>query len=290
MTAGVSEIDVGTARLAHVQRGGGAPVFLVHGSSSDHRTWDPVLDGLAERLRPIAYSRRYHWPNQPIAEGADYSMIEHVDDLERLIGALGAAPAHLVGHSYGGFLCLLLAMRRPELVRSLVLAEPPVITLFTSSRPKPGEMLRLLATRPRTAIAIAKFGAAGLAPAVAALRRGDREAAFDRFSHAVLGRDRAKRLSPERRQQGLANLIPAELLGSGFAPLDPDQVRAIGCPTLLVSAAESPRLFHHLIDRLAELLPRAGRAEIPAASHIMHEDNPAAWTAAVLAFVTALPG
>jgi hypothetical protein len=49
---------------------------------------------------------------------------------------------------------LLLAMREPRLVRTLVLEEPPAITLFVSSTPKPWELLRLLVSRPRTAAAI----------------------------------------------------------------------------------------------------------------------------------------
>jgi pimeloyl-ACP methyl ester carboxylesterase len=106
------------AALDHVERGFGAPLVLVHGSASDRRTWGAQLEAFAARFRVIAYSRRYHWPNAPIPEGADYSMSEHVDDLRDLLDRLGAAPAHLVGHSYGAFVCLLLAAREPERVRS----------------------------------------------------------------------------------------------------------------------------------------------------------------------------
>ncbi|NIT60692.1 MAG: alpha/beta fold hydrolase, partial [Aliifodinibius sp.] len=74
--------------------------------------------------------------------------------------------AHLVGHSYGAFLSLLLAMRQPDYVRTLVLAEPPAITLFVSNNPKPLEILKLLVSRPRTAAAIIKFGAKGVTPAI----------------------------------------------------------------------------------------------------------------------------
>jgi pimeloyl-ACP methyl ester carboxylesterase len=280
----MNPIHLGTTRLTQIEYGHGAALVLVHGSNSDYRTWGCVHAGLAERFRAIAYSRRYHWPNQRIPEGTDYSMHEHVDDLEALIGALDAAPAHLVGHSYGGFLCLLLAIQRPALVRSLVLIEPPVLTLFTSSRPSPGELLKLLSKRPRTALAIAHFGARGLAPATAAIERGDTEVALQRFGTAVLGREWFQRLSSERRAQAHSNCIAAELLGSGFSALAEQDVRAVACPVLLMSGACSPRIFHHLTARLAELLPRAQRAAIPRASHLVHEDNPAAWTAAVLQF------
>jgi pimeloyl-ACP methyl ester carboxylesterase len=282
----MNSLDLESTRVACVQRGDAQPLVLVHGSNSDYRTWDGVLGTLGERFRAIAYSRRYHWPNEPIRPGADYSMQEHVDDLAALTRVLDIAPAHFVGHSYGGFVCLLLAIHRPAAVRSLVLIEPPVLTLFTSSRPLPGEMLRLLLTRPRTAFAIGSFGATGVAPTVAALEQGDVDAALERLGTAVLGRRWFQNLSTERREQARANFIAAEHLGSGFSPLDDDRVRALACPVLLISGECSPRLFHHLNDRLAELLPSAERAEIPRASHIVHEDNPAAWQSAVLEFLT----
>jgi len=281
----MNAISLATTSVAYVERGHGAPVVLVHGSTSDYRTWDGVLDALAERFRAIAYSRRYHWPNERIHEGADYSMQEHVDDLEALTGILDAAPAHLIGHSYGGFLCLLLAIRRPELVRSLILVEPPVLTMFTSNRPSPREMVRLLLTRPRTAIAIARFGAMGVAPTIAALERGDTDGALERFGPAVLGREWFRSLSTARREQARVNFIVAEFLGSGFSRLGDEDVRSVACPVLLINGARSPRLFHHMIDRLAELIPSAERADIPQASHIVHEDNPAAWGTAVMQFL-----
>ena len=88
-------------------------------------------------------------------------MIKQVDDLQALIRSLDAAPAHLVGHSYGAFLCLLLAIREPHLVRTLTLAEPPVTTLLVSNKPGPLEIMKLLVTRPRTAAAIITFGTSG---------------------------------------------------------------------------------------------------------------------------------
>ncbi len=109
------------ATLQYVEQGHGEPLVLIHGSVSDRRTWGQVQPELARHFRTIAYSRRYHWPNASIPAGADYAMLEHVDDLD----AAGARPAHLVGHPYGAYVALLLAIRRPESVRSLVLAEPP---------------------------------------------------------------------------------------------------------------------------------------------------------------------
>ena len=135
----------------YIEQGQGPPLVLVHGSASDLRTWWVQEDRLARHLHTIAYSRRYHWPNEPIAADVDYGMDRQVEDLRAILRSLKVAPAHLVGHSYGAFLCLLAVLREPGLARTLVLAEPPAITLFVSSVPKPAEILKLLFTRPRTA-------------------------------------------------------------------------------------------------------------------------------------------
>jgi len=281
----VTTINVNGYEFDYEQRGSGEPLVLVHGSASDYRTWEAQQDAFGQRFRTIRYSRRYHWPNEQIPEGADYSMREHVDDLEGLLRELDAAPAHLVGHSYGALVCLLLAMRAPKLVRTLVLAEPPAITLFVSSQPQPQELLKLLLTRPRTALDILKFGSQGVAPATKAIERGDREAALQAFGRATLGREAFERLSPARRQQARDNLIDAELLGSGFPPLDESEVRTVQAPVLFLAAQQSPSIWHRLLERLAEVLPRTERLEIPRAWHIMHEDNPDAYNAAVLSFL-----
>ena len=277
---------VNGARLVYRERGKGEPLVLVHGSASDLRTWEEQLPALGERYRAISYSRRYHWPNDPIPEGRDYAMPEHVDDLRALLEALGAAPAHIVGHSYGAFLALLLAIGEPRLVRSLVLCEPPAITLYVSNDPRPAEIIGLTLRKPRTAAALVRFGAAGAAPAKAAARRGDMAAATEALGRAVLGAEFYERLSAERLEQARANTMRAELLGSGFAPLDDASVRALRMPVLLVGGGRSPEVFPRLLDRLQELLPHAERVEIAEASHIVHEDSPGAYNAAVATFLS----
>lgn len=271
-------------KFEYVEKGTGEPVVLVHGSASDYRTWKKPLEELSKHYRTIAYSRRYHWPNEKISEGQDYSMLQHVDDLEALLQSLDQ-PAHLIGHSYGGFVCLLLAIRNPQLVRTLVLAEPPVVTLHISNKPKPGELLKVLFSRPRTALAIIKFGAKGISPATAAAKQDNMEKALDIFGKATLGVDTFNNLSSERLQQSRDNLIKAEFLGSGLAPLDRQKVRNIKMPVLLLKGEKSPKLFRYLLDELNELIPHAEREEIPGASHIMHDDNLDYYNSVVLSFL-----
>jgi pimeloyl-ACP methyl ester carboxylesterase len=112
----MARIHVNGTDFEYFEDGRGEPVVLVHGSASDYRTSQSQRAALARRYRAIVYSRRYHWPNKPIAEGQDYSMVAQVDDLQEILCSLDAAPAHLVGHSYGAFLSLILAIREPHLI------------------------------------------------------------------------------------------------------------------------------------------------------------------------------
>jgi pimeloyl-ACP methyl ester carboxylesterase len=282
----MAQVQIDDTALEYVTEGGGEPLVLVHGSASDYRTWVAQTTPLAQRFRVISYSRRYHWPNKPILEGADYSMLEHVEDLRQVLQKLDAAPAHLVGHSYGGFVSLLLAVQYPHLVRTLVLTEPPVLPLVVSIPPKPADLLRLLVTRPGTALSIIRFGATWSRVAAAA-RRDEMAEVVSLTGKAVLGTDAYRRMAEVRLNQVRVNQFKAEYLGSGFAPLTAEEVGTVRVPTLLVNGARSPRLWHRLMALLAQLLPDSQRVTIPDASHIAHEDNAPAFNAAVMAFLTA---
>jgi len=121
------QVSANGLSFAYVEEGSGPPVILVHGSVSDYREWAKQMTPLARRYRVIAYSRRYHWPNPPAGADADASPDQQVEDLAAIINALGAAPAHVAGYSFGGAVALRLALRHPELVRSLILVEPGVV-------------------------------------------------------------------------------------------------------------------------------------------------------------------
>lgn len=275
--------------LAYVEEGEGEPVVCVHGGLGDLRIWQPQLPALGSEFRAISYSRRYARPNEEIAAGADDPWLAHVDDLAALVGELGAAPAHLVGNSQGAFISLLTAVRHPELVRSLVLEEPPVIPLFVKSVPPGiGELLRLIATRPRVAFGVLDFGARTIARVQKAFERGDDEEGMLIFIRGVLGAKHFERLSEARKAQARENVttMRAFTLGSsGFPPLDDDDVRGVEVPTLLLTGDDSPRLAHRMTDRLEELLPDVERGGIPDASHDMHLDNPSRVSEAILGFL-----
>ena len=81
------------------------------------------------------------------------------------IELLGAVPAHIVGHSWGGLIALILATQKPALYRSLTLIEAPSVSLHLQIPPKPLPLLRLLLSNPKLGLSIAKLGAGAFAPA-----------------------------------------------------------------------------------------------------------------------------
>jgi len=280
-------VTVNNTSLEYTDQGSGENLVFVHGSASDHRTWQAQQEVFAKHYRVISYSRRYHWPNQLIEDGLDYSMSEHIEDLTGLLDALKAKPAHIIGHSYGALMALSLATEQPHYVQSLVLAEPPVLGLFVkhSNAPNPAELLKLLFTKPRTGLAVIKLGVTGLGPAAKAAKKGDMNEVMRLFGRAALGQEIFNHLPTKRKEQVLANLSAAEFLGSGFLPLDARQLRQIKIPVLLLTGQKSPRVFHHLARQLQDCIPHMKRREILGASHIMHEDNVLNYNTAVLSFL-----
>lgn len=127
-----------------------------------------------------------------------------------------------------------------------------------------------------------------MGPAEKGYRRGDLEDGTRIFVSGVLGARAFEAVPEERKQQMRENHTAdsAQLLGAGFPPLSPTEVHGIRVPTLLVMGEHSPALFRRTLTRkLASLLPNTEQAEIPDASHLMHEQNPEGFNRAVMAFL-----
>src|SRR2546429_6756229 len=263
--------------LRFVERGTGIPVVFVHGSLGTLESWGPQIDAFATRFRVIAYSRRYHWPNAAQPDGQEYSLSLHADDLIGLIETLGLERVHLVGSSYGAYVALLVTLRRPDLVRSLVLAEPPILPMI--ARTPWGDSLRQV------------FEAAVLDATQRAFERGDSPDAPRRFVDGMNGR--------AGRFDGLPEADRSALLGTAFElrlelAADPAvytpalscaEVGGIRHSVLLVTGERSPRVFHVITEELARCLAAEALVTVPGAGHDMHADNPAFYNAAVLQFL-----
>lgn len=101
--------------------GAGAPVVLSHGLGMDLHLWDDLASQLAAQGRPVLrYDHRGHGGSAVPA--GPYTMDVLVDDAARLVREWGRGPVVFVGLSMGGMVGQGLAIRHPELVKGLVLA------------------------------------------------------------------------------------------------------------------------------------------------------------------------
>jgi non-heme chloroperoxidase len=271
-------------RLYYTERGAGDAVVLVHGGLSDGRTWQRQIEALSTSHRVIAYTRRDQHGGRAQADAPD-QMSKDIQDLASLIDKLGLAPVHLVGHSWGAFVCLWLSIRRPDLVRSLALAEPPFLPIFVSSPPKPQELIRMFAISPATAMAVLRFGMRGFATPTSVVKR---DGALT-FARSPLGLPLGQPLEApkEAKRSGVRDNLEAlrsEFLANNFGPLSDDLLEQVRVPVLLLTGQDSPAFLTRLIDRLEQLLADSRRITIADASHFMHEDNPETFNRAVLEF------
>jgi non-heme chloroperoxidase len=280
-------IEVSGTRLEYAEQGTGQPIVFVHGVLNDLRSWKDQMEVFGSHYRAVALSCRHHHPNEAIPDDATLPLDTLVEDLAAFLRALDLAPAHLVGASSGGFACLLLAHRKPGLVRTLVLAEPPVLpVLGVSVPPKPHQILKLLVRSPKAAMAVIQFGARGIGPASRAFKRGDDEQGLQIFTTAVLGRKAGANLTQFMRQQIHDNVKPFKArLRAGFPPFSETDARSINVPTLLVTGEDSAPVLHRITDKLQRLMPRVERLDIRNASHLMYEENSQVFNSAVLAFL-----
>lgn len=285
----LEHIEVNGARLAYRQRGDGEPVVFVHGGISDLTIWDPIFEPIAERYRAIAFSRRYAWPNAPVPDDALDSIRIHANDLATLIETMHLGPAHLVGNSWGGFICLVVARDHPQLVRSLVVQEPPVVPLFLGAPPRPTALLKTLITRPRQGRALARMVLKGMLPVAAALKRGDVDGTMETFVRRVALGDAGYDELPDWVKQHMRLNIGTHISqfrnNGGFVRFTPKDAQSIATPTLVMTGDQSPDAMRVLAHELARLLPNAHETEIASASHIMHVAAPHDTASAILRFL-----
>lgn len=176
-----------------------APLVLLHGAGTSGALWHRVLEPLA------AFGHAPLAPDVPgygaaAAVGPRFAMPAVADALaDRLADAAGG-PFDLVGHSLGGALAIVLASRRPDAVRRLVLAAPAGL----GAVPAPVVAALALGAWP---YAVARRRIAGPLASNALVRR---------LAFAGIARDGA-RVPPDAARVALASSAGATRLGWGLA-------------------------------------------------------------------------
>jgi pimeloyl-ACP methyl ester carboxylesterase len=198
---------------------------------------------LAAQFRVISYSRRYHYPNNNPFTAKYHSAYTEADDLAAFIRKLGLGRVHLIGTSIGAFTALVLAVKHPEMVRSLVLAEPPI-----------HEWIR---DTPNGEAAYQEFMTTMWQPATDAFKVGDDEGAMRFLVDGFTGKGSFDRLPPASRAAAIKNsrFFKANTLASDpFPNLSKEKVRRLRIPVLIITGENTIRIHKLVNEELARLL------------------------------------
>jgi pimeloyl-ACP methyl ester carboxylesterase len=265
----IQQAQIGNGvELHYVELGEGEPVVFVHGSLSDGSFWNPQLGPFGQKYHVIAYSRRYNQPNvnKPMP---GYSAVGDADDLAGLIKELHLGRVHVIGHSYGAYTALFLAVRHPELVRSLVIAEAPAVSLLNYLPEEQAELGKATLDDIRNHME---------EPMVAAFRKGDQNAGVAAFINYLSNDPKGWEKWPEEaRQDTLKNAHEWDVMltqGKLFPDLRPEAVQKIKAPTLLLSGDKTFEFLKLIDGELGRLIPNNRRVVLPGATHHLFYEQP----------------
>jgi pimeloyl-ACP methyl ester carboxylesterase len=263
-------IVAGDVELWVERRGEGPDVLLIAGLSDPAEAWAPQLEGLSNRYRLTAFDNRGAGRSPLPPEG--FSVAGMADDAAALLRALGVSFAHVTGFSGGSATAQELALRHPEIVRSLVLV---------STWARPDAYLRTMADSWRWL--------ANAAPSERAMLeafflwiytpRAHDDGTVDQIIEETLAFPHPQ--SPEAFQRQLDAWMTHDTM---------DRLREITAPTLVVAGEldiAAPPRFGRVV---AEQIPGAVLVVLPGEAHQPFQERPAEFNALVDAFWSKVEG
>jgi 3-oxoadipate enol-lactonase len=202
--------------LAVEVEGDGQAVVCIHGLGGSSNNWTPVLpafEGMKVVRPDLPGSARSALPSQPL------SIELYVETLAGALGELGISKAHVVAHSMGTIVAQHLAIKHPELVKSLALFGP---LLAPPEQGRAGIHARAALSREKGIAGVQEIADAIVKGATSAETKARRPAAI------ALVRESVMRQSPEGYAQSCEALAGAQAA----------DIEKIVVPTLLVTGDE----------------------------------------------------
>lgn len=258
-------VRVGAHDLAWREAGQGAPALLLHCSLAHSGAFAGLMARLEDRLAMRAMDLPGHGGTglEPGVNGQDQAVADALGLLR------DRAPAHLVGHSFGGTVALRLALEAPALAASLTLIEPVQFSLLAEADPA--------AFAAETAFQATYMAAAADGDWALAARRFLR-----RWGDGPAGADPVPSAYAVARMPLVA--------GEGQTVADPAHARVhvadlarLACPLLLVQGTDSPPVAGAILDVIATAVPHARRLAVAGAGHMVPITRPAPVAEAIAA-------
>jgi pimeloyl-ACP methyl ester carboxylesterase len=231
-----------------------------------------MAESLCRYFRVIAFPLRPLWPNSRPEEAPSWHKL--ADDLVQMLDSLSATDLIGLGHSLGGVVTMMAAIRRPDIFRVIVLIEPVIL---------PPTWLRLLRILRLTGLERRQPLVRG-----ALLRRRtwpNTDACFVHFRQKQLfarWSDEALWAYVESgirdNGEGQVELVyPAEWEAHIFATAPTDvwrQLRHLDTPTLIIRGELSDTFRPEAHQRMARMLPHSETVVLPSAGHLAPMEQP----------------
>lgn len=265
--------DTGAVTLTYVEGpDAGPPLLLLHGVTSRWQSFLNVMPVFAQRWHVYAADLRGHGRSGRVP--GRYGLMEYAVDVIALLRHLGGGPTILVGHSLGSMISIGVASEAPDLVRAVVLGDPPLGAF--DGRP--------FATRPEYERFVAQRDLVRAGTPLPEL--ASRLAALAPGGDAVTARSRAASLS-QMDPEVLSPIIESRAIENYDLG---ERLRRIACPTLILQG--NPELGGALTDIearwAAALIPDCTHVYLPNVGHGIHTGEAAAYAYLVPSFLEAL--
>jgi pimeloyl-ACP methyl ester carboxylesterase len=272
----------------HVRRTPGsdeATAVYVHGLGGSSTNWTdlaallaPFAEGISVDLPGFGFSEPVH--------GFRFSLDEHAEVLAKFVEGLGKGPVHLLGNSMGGAVALLVAARRPQLVRTLTLISPAM----PDRRPDPRRL-----SDPLMALAYLPLIGRGVRRRLAAMTPRERAAQVIKLCFAdpaAFPEHRLDELAEEHTARAALDWANAAMSASTFGIFRTWFARGpaslwsvapqVSVPSLVVWGTQDKVISVRRAARTANALQRARLLVLPRTGHVAQMERPAAVAKAVL--------
>ena len=216
---------------------GDETVLFLHGLTGVSEVWQPTVDALPEARRYVALDQRGH--GQSPRTPGHYSAGDMARDVRDAIGLLGA-PVHLVGHSMGARIAIVVAARYPELLRSVSVVDIGPDASAVNIQ----ETVRVISRRPE------QFADEAEALAFAFRTRIPTES-DKRILRARLRPESDGSLSWRSSREALIECVTAQRSRSYWA-----EWRRISVPTLFIHGGASNEVSNAIADQMVAESPQ----------------------------------
>lgn len=238
--------------LSHIEHGTGSPLVILHGLYGSARDWNSIAKRLAAGHRVFAVDLRNHG-RSPWADSMDY--FEMAGDVREFIRRHGLEGAAILGHSLGGKVAMILALRDGGMVGSLIVVDiaPVAYAHDLEAYLEALEGVSLEGVERRAEVD------AGLAAAIP-----------DPLIRAFLLRNLVSDGGGWSWRVNLAAVRASldEIIGF------PEVEGAYGGPALFVAGELSKYIRADHMETIKRLFPNVRTATIPDAGHWVHADRP----------------